>query len=73
MLKANGYYPINPTKHSEHLIEADFSWDEFMEVTMSLLKQCSGIYMLKGWENSRGATKEYQYAVTHNYTIVKEG
>lgn len=71
-LKANGYYPINPTKCSEHLLEAEFSWDEFIEVTMSLLKQCSGIYMLKDWENSRGAAKEFQYATTHNYFIIKE-
>lgn len=71
-LKANGYYPINPTKCSEHLLEAEFSWDEFIEVTMSLLKQCSGIYMLKDWENSRGAAKEFQYAATHNYFIIKE-
>ena len=71
-LKANGYYPINPTKCSEHLLEAEFSWDEFIEVTMSLLKKCSGIYMLKDWENSRGAAKEFQYATTHNYFIIKE-
>ena len=46
--------------------------DYKIEVTMSLLKKCSGIYMLKDWENSRGAAKEFQYATTHNYFIIKE-
>ena len=68
-LLEEGFLPINPTRFSHHLIDADFSWDEFMDITMALLKQCSRIYMLAGWKNSRGASAEFRYAATHQYEI----
>ena len=51
---------INPAKVSEVLIGA--SYEEFMNVDMYLLSKCSAIYMLNGWENSKGANREYGYA-----------
>lgn len=69
-LHEEGYLPINPTRFSQHLLDAEFSWDEFMDVSMTLLKQCSSIFMLEGWRESRGATKEFHYAATHSYVII---
>lgn len=68
-LREEGLLPINPTRFSQHLLDAEFSWDEFMDITMSLLKQCTRIYMLEGWRNSRGATAEFKYAASHQYEI----
>lgn len=72
ILREEGLLPVNPVRFSAHLIEAKFSWDEFMDITMSLLKQCSRIYMLKGWKNSRGALAEYKYAVEHKLSVILE-
>lgn len=71
-LTSQGYLPINPTKFSQHLLDAKLKWDEFMDVTIILLKQCKQIYMLKGWENSRGAIMEYRYAVEHKFLVILE-
>lgn len=71
-LKGQGYLPINPTKFSQHLLDAEFKWDEFMDVTIALLKQCRHIYMLPGWENSRGAIMEYRYAIEHKLIVISE-
>ena len=71
-LREDGYLPINPTVFSQHLLNGEFNWFEFMEITMALLKQCDNIYMLKGWENSRGACMELEYATQHLYTVVMQ-
>ena len=36
--------------------------DEYMHVCLEMLKMCDAIYMIPGWETSKGATKEYEYA-----------
>lgn len=69
-LRSEGYIPLNPTKFSKHLLEAEFNWGEFMDITLSLLRQCSGIYMLDGWEKSAGAKFEYQFALANNYQFI---
>lgn len=72
ILLEKGYIPVNPTKISALGIEADFSWTEFMAMTLCLLDQCSCIYMLDGWENSRGALLEHSFAKERGYCFVKE-
>lgn len=71
-LKAEGYLPINPTVFSQHLLNAEFGWEEFMDVTMALLKQCDSIYMLDGWKNSVGACCEIRFAAEHQYTVLEQ-
>ena len=48
------------------------SYEEYMKIDMSLLSICDTIYMLKGWENSRGANREYGYALGKRMTILYE-
>lgn len=71
-LREDGYLPINPTVFSKHLLNGEFNWFEFMDITMALLKQCDNIYMLEGWKNSRGACIELEYAAQHQYTVVMQ-
>ena len=49
---------INPTK----LCEAHWSWLRCMAVCLFCLIPCDAIYMMKGWEKSRGARIERQMA-----------
>lgn len=62
---------INPAKVNAQLPE-DTTWDEYMRMSMTMLKMCNTIYMLSGWECSAGASMEYDYAVEHNYKIIFE-
>ena len=50
---------INPTV----LDKLPLTYDEYMELDLRLLGMCEGIYMLKGWEDSKGANREYGYAL----------
>lgn len=71
-LKAKGYKVINPTIVSEHLVEADASWEECMAVTRALFYICDSVYMLRGWEKSAGATVEHKAALENGKKIFYE-
>lgn len=70
-LKEMGYMQIiNPAKVSCAL--PTLSHSEYMTVCMALLSLCDSIYMLKGYEDSKGAMMELEYAKKHGYKVVYE-
>lgn len=72
-LKNNGYVAvINPTKANDILPQEYTSYEEYMSIDIALLNMCNSIYMLKGWENSRGANREYGYALAKGMNILFE-
>lgn len=50
--------------------EETFTWEEFMERDLEALKTCNSIYMLKGWENSRGARRELRDAIENGLSVI---
>lgn len=44
-----------------------------MEANLAALRTCDAIYMLRGWESSRGARKELAEAIAHGLSIISEG
>lgn len=44
-------------------LEDRATWSDYMRVCIPLLMCCSKIYMLKGWEKSRGARWELRNAI----------
>lgn len=61
---------INPSKVSCAL--PVLTHDGYMTVCMALLSLCDTIYMLKGYEQSKGAMQELEYAKEHGYEVVYE-
>lgn len=55
------YQPPNPDE--EH------PWEEYMRSSLKKLLLCDSIYMLSGWEDSRGAILEHHIAKQLNMTI----
>ena len=52
---------VNPAKVSAELpIETEY--EEYMEMSITMMKMCDAIYMMKGWKESRGAQFEHTYA-----------
>lgn len=71
LLKKAGYEPINPAEELAEMPK-NTTHEEYMEKAIALLACCEGIYMLEGWENSKGAHIEFEYAARHKLTICFE-
>ena len=58
-LRAKGFDVVNPAEINpdQHL-----SWQECMRTDIAALVFCDGIYLLPGWEASKGATLEHHIA-----------
>ncbi len=63
---------VNPAKVNSFLPETT-THREYMVTSIAMLKICDTIFMLRGWEGSKGAKKEYRYAKNHGYQILYEG
>lgn len=59
-LLGQGYEVINPLNNG---LPTTATWEEHMRADLKLLLDCDAIYMLEGWEKSRGARIEYALAV----------
>ena len=65
------YHPINPVAIGNELQEelikegkeaSEITWREYMIADIIELVKCDAIYMIKGWELSRGARLEHHIA-----------
>lgn len=69
VLEKSGYMPVNPFNNgvpqSEH-------WTEHMRADIGLLLGCDYIYMLKGWELSKGAKLELDVASSCGIKVLFE-
>ena len=52
---------------SRRIVEAVMSAD------LAAVRSCDAIYLLRGWESSRGAKKELAEALAHGLTVMQEG
>lgn len=66
-LKKQGHEVINPAKLCESLPLLKHS--QYMQLCMLALSFCDSIYMLDGWQDSKGAKEEYRYAKLKKYVI----
>ena len=49
-----------------------FTWDDYMNITLAMLSACNTIYLIDGWEDSRGAQIEAGYAESWKYTTLRQ-
>lgn len=60
-LKEMGLEPVNPFDNG---LPDEAHWMEHMRADIALLVECDYIYMLKGWEWSKGAKLELDVATS---------
>ena len=70
-LKKEGHSVINPAAVNS-MLPADTTYKEYMEMSLTMLDMCDVIYLLKGWEKSCGANREYGYALATDKIILQE-
>jgi len=68
-LKAQGYETINPALVNASLPESTTYW-EYMKMDYTMLDIADAIYMMTGWEKSKGACIEYGYAQAKDKKII---
>jgi len=44
-----------------------------MDTELAAVRSCDAIYLLRGWESSRGAKKELAEALAHELQVMQEG
>lgn len=74
-LRRVGMIPVDPTliEQSSSPEENDFKgWDDFMREGIKLLMDCDAIYMLTGYQNSRGAKIEKYLAFQLDMPVYTE-
>ena len=62
---------INPA-HIVSELPRDTPWNRSMHITLNALDGCDAIFMLNGWENSKGAQIEKLFAEGSNMQILYE-
>lgn len=71
VLEAEGYTVVNPAAINAQLPE-NTAYEEYMQMAFLMLDMCDVIYMMKGWEQSRGAVREYEYARAKRKIVMYE-
>lgn len=66
-----GDIPVNPAAVNSSLPEQT-AYEEYMNMSITMLDMCDAIYMMNGWERSCGANREYGYALAKGKIIVFE-
>ena len=48
------------------------TYSDYMRADLDMLMKCKSVFMLRGWENSKGATLEYQVATAIGLEVIYE-
>jgi hypothetical protein len=70
-IRMNNFSPINP--HNIPDPNKTYSYEDYMKMDIRALIDCDMIYMLQGWEESKGAKLEHAIAKMIGLIIKYEG
>ena len=59
-LIGQGHKPINPS--NLNITFPELNYEQYMALDYKLIEMCDGIFMLHGWQKSKGACAELSYA-----------
>ena len=68
-LRAEGYHVENPAENPDPPCK---SWRKYMEMAIRQLATCDAIFLLNGWQDSKGAGVEYELALGLGMEIIFE-
>lgn len=70
-LRIQGHDAVNPARLKD-IIHTDMSTEDWLSVDLAFLRVCDGICLLKDWQSSRGANREYGYALGRGMKVIFE-
>ena len=54
------------------MINAELEWSEYMHIDYAMIDVVDSVYFMKGWENSKGAKLEKDYAEEKGKELIFE-
>ena len=60
-----GYQVMSP-----HVLPEGFPWGAYMPLCYAMMDACDTIYMLPGWQESKGATLEHERAKVRGMNVI---
>ena len=72
LIRRRGHEPVNPVKLDQIFNPATTTWTQFMLASLGILRACHGIYLMPGWEDSKGARLEHDEAVRCSLKVYKD-
>lgn len=70
-IMSSGHDAINPHKVSPY--REDWTWADYMRADLKAMLDCDTLYLLPGWEASRGACTEVRLARELGMKIIHGG
>lgn len=70
-IKSNGDFAVNPAAVNDRLPNCT-SYNCYIDMSLAMLRHCDAIYMMHGWQNSRGARLEKAYAEALDIPVLYE-
>jgi len=74
-LRALGFEVFNPAeiKIDPKITHPKAIWKAYMKQCIPAIKKCSSIYLLKDWEDSKGAKLELKRAIELDLKVIQQG
>ena len=67
-LEKKGHLVMSP-----HVLPLGFDWEDYLEISIEMMTSCDAVYVLKGWEESKGTKLEIELAKKYKMEIIYEG